>query len=59
MLEDGGATAVSVAKCGYDAMMAEKLVIINETKLSIVLQWIIPLMPRRMVLKIADDMQKK
>jgi short-subunit dehydrogenase len=54
-----GATAESVAKCGYDAMMKERLVIINETMLSIMLQWIIPLMPRRMVLKMADDLQKK
>jgi len=59
MTDGGGATAESVAKCGYDAMMKEKLVIINETKLSILLQWIIPLLPRRTVLKIAGDMQEK
>lgn len=59
MMETGGATAESVAKCGYDAMMQERLVIINETKLSILLQWIIPLMPRRMVLKMAGDLMEK
>ena len=59
MIEGGGASAESVAKCGYDAMMAEKLVVINETKLSILLQWVIPFLPRRMVLKMASDMQEK
>jgi short-subunit dehydrogenase len=59
MVAQRGATAESVATCGYDAMMAKSLVIINETMLSIMLQWIIPLMPRRMVLKLGDDLMKK
>ena len=54
-----GATAESVAKCGYDAMMKESLVVINETFLSIMMNWIVPLLPRRSVLKMMDDMQKK
>lgn len=59
MVESGGASAESVAEIGYDAMMAKKLVVINEWGLSFLLQWIIPLLPRRMVLKMADNMQAK
>ena len=54
-----GATAASVAKHGYDAMMAGKLVTVNETRLSILTQWIIPLLPRRSVLKMVEKMQSK
>lgn len=59
MVKGGGATAASVAKCGYDAMMAGKLVTINETMLSVLLQWIVPMMPRRMVLKMVEKMQSR
>lgn len=60
MVEDGnGATAESVAIIGYDAMMAQKLVVINEYKLSFLLQWVIPLLPRRWVLKLAESLQAK
>jgi len=59
MVKGGGATAESVAECGYKAMMAQKLVVINETKLSIILQWIVPLLPRRWVLQMGDDLQSK
>lgn len=58
-LVKNGATAASVAKHGYDAMMAGKLVTVNETPLSILTQWVIPLMPRRMVLKMVEKMQSK
>lgn len=54
-----GATAASVAKHGYDAMMAGKLHTINEKQLSFMLNWVIPLMPRRMALKFMSDMQAK
>lgn len=59
MLEGGGATAESVAVCGYDAMMAEKLVVVNEWKLSFLLQWIIPFLPRRWVLKMGESLMEK
>lgn len=59
LVNGGGATAESVAELGYESMMAEKLVVINTTKLSILLQWIIPFLPRRMVLKMSDDLQSK
>lgn len=58
-LTTSGATAESVAKHGYDAMMAGKLVTINEKRLSIMLGWIVPLLPRRAVLKMVEKMQTK
>lgn len=54
-----GATPASVAKCGYDAMMKGDLVAINEGRLAFMLNWIIPFLPRRRVLKMVADMQTK
>ena len=54
-----GASAASVAKHGHDAMMQGKLVTINDPKLSFALNWLIPLMPRRGVLKMTEKMQTK
>lgn len=54
-----GDTPDNVAKCGYDAMMVEKLVIVNEYGLSFMLNWITPLLPRRLLLILGDRMQTK
>lgn len=54
-----GATPQSVAKIGYDGMMKGKLVIINETRLAFMLNWVTPLLPRRQVLKMVRGMQSK
>jgi len=54
-----GATPASVAKCGYDAMMKGELIAINDPKLSMMLNWLTPLMPRRQVLKMVANMQAK
>lgn len=59
MVKGGGATAESVAKHGYDAMLVGKLVTINQPSLSFLMQWVIPLLPRRMVLKIISNSQSK
>ncbi|MEM0949983.1 MAG: SDR family oxidoreductase [Pseudomonadota bacterium] len=59
LVAQAGATAESVAKHGYDAMKTGQLVTINETKLSVMLNWIVPLLPRRAVLKMVDNMQAK
>lgn len=59
MMKSRGATAESVAKVGYDAMMEGKLVTFNQRSLSFMLQWIVPFLPRRMVLKMIDKMQSK
>ncbi|MEM1238070.1 MAG: SDR family oxidoreductase [Pseudomonadota bacterium] len=58
-LVKSGATATSVAKHGYDAMMDGKLVTINERGLSFMLNWLTPLLPRRQVLKMVEKMQAK
>ncbi|MDJ0858225.1 MAG: SDR family oxidoreductase [Dinoroseobacter sp.] len=58
MVKAGGAQAADVAKIGYDAMNAGKLVTINETRLSVLLNWIIPLLPRRAVLRMMGKMQQ-
>lgn len=59
LVKGTGATADSAAKNGYDAMMQGKLVTINEVPLSFMMQWIVPLLPRRVVLKMISDMQAK
>lgn len=59
MVSQGGATAESVAKFGYDAMMDEKLVVINDGKLRFLLNWMTPFLPRRMLLKMIERSQSK
>ena len=58
-LVKSGRSAASVAKHGYDAMMAGKLVTVNERQLGFLVNWIIPLMPRRMAMKMIEKMQTK
>jgi uncharacterized protein len=52
-------TAAEVAKIGYDGMMAGKLVVFNDRKLQFLLGWVVPFLPRRMVLKMARDFGEK
>lgn len=59
MVRSGGATAHDVAKHGYDAMMRGTLVTINDAKMSFVMQWVLPLLPRRLVLKAIASSQSK
>jgi len=56
---DKAATPESVAKCGYDAMLKEDLVKINEKGLSFMLNWVIPFLPRKTVLKISQQAMEK
>ena len=58
-LVKSGATAKSVAKFGYDAMRRKELVAINDGRLRFLLGWIVPFLPRRAVLKMAQKMQSK
>lgn len=53
------ATPESVAKCGYDAMMKGELVKIYGRSLSFTLNWIIPLLPRKVVLKFSNKSMEK
>jgi len=59
MVKAGGAKSFDVAKCGYDAMAQSALVAINDTRLSFMMNWIIPLLPRRQVLKTVYASQSK
>ncbi|MEC8041100.1 MAG: SDR family oxidoreductase [Pseudomonadota bacterium] len=53
------ATPQSVAKCGYDAMVKGDLIAINDGRLSFMLNWITPFLPRRRMLKMMAGMQTK
>ena len=59
LVKGGGESPADVAKHGYDAMMDGKLVTVNEFGLGMLVNWIIPLLPRRAVLKMIDKMQSK
>lgn len=59
MVKGGGASAADVAKHGYDAMMGGELLTINNKRLSFMLNWIVPLMPRRLALKTIAQSQSK
>lgn len=59
LVADGGKSPMSVAKYGYDAMMQGKLVVVNEMPLSILVNWVIPMLPHRVVLKMIEKMQAK
>lgn len=49
----------SCAKIGYDAMLAGKLHVVNDAGLGLVTGWILPLLPRRRVLKMVRGMLTK
>lgn len=59
MVKAGGATAKDVARIGYRAMMKGQLVAINDPKLAFLLNWIVPFLPRRMVLSMVAKGQSK
>ena len=52
-------TPASVAKVGYEAMQKGKLVVINDWKLSFMLRWIVPFLPRRMMLRMSRNAMEK
>lgn len=56
---DNAASAESVAKCGYDAMMKGELVKINEASLSFMLNWVVPFLPKKTVLKMSQQTMEK
>ncbi len=59
LVNGDGATAESVAQHGYDAMMAGKLVTINQFGLRFMINCLMPFMPYRMKLKMISKMQTK
>ena len=56
---DKAATPESVAKCGYEAMQRGDLIAINEKALSFMINWVIPFLPRKTVLKISQKFMEK
>ncbi len=56
---DNAASPESVAKCGYNAMMKGDLVKINEPLLSFMLNWIVPFLPRKILLKMSQKTMEK
>ncbi|MEP3674593.1 SDR family oxidoreductase [Sulfitobacter sp.] len=59
LVSSGGRSAASAAQHGYDAMMRGTLVTVNEGLLGIAVNWVIPLLPRRMVMGMIERMQRK
>ena len=53
LFEKPGASPQSVAACGYEAMLNGELVKINEPSLNFALGWVIPFLPRKLVLKMS------
>ncbi|ANW26771.1 short-chain dehydrogenase [Vibrio coralliilyticus] len=49
----------SVAECGYQAMEKGELVAFNETGLKFMLTWVVPLLPRKTVLKMSRQFMEK
>ncbi len=58
-LWDKAASAESVAEYGYRAMQKGELVAINEAGLRFMLNWVVPFLPRGMVLKMSRDTMEK
>jgi uncharacterized protein len=52
-------TAAEVAKIGYEGMIAGKLVVFNDRKLQLLLGWVVPFLPRKMVLRIGREFGEK
>ncbi|GGC72730.1 short-chain dehydrogenase [Paraburkholderia caffeinilytica] len=52
-------SAESVAQCGYDAMERGELIAFNEGKLKFLLNWVVPLLPRRTTLKMSRQAMEK
>lgn len=59
LVKGGGKTAASAAKHGYEAMQRGALVTVNEGMLGFMVNWIIPLLPRRVVLTMIERMQRR
>ena len=52
-------SAQSVAECGYQAMLDGELVAFNEGKLKFTLEWVVPLLPRKTMLKMSRSAMEK
>ncbi len=58
-IQNNAATPEQVARVGYAAMESGRLVAINDRKLQLLLNWVKPFLPRRIVLKMARDFAER
>ncbi|MCK0168201.1 SDR family oxidoreductase [Jannaschia sp. S6380] len=58
-VQQGVAQASDVARIGYDAMTRGELLVISDRRLRFMLNWMVPFLPRRRVLKMARDFGEK
>ena len=59
MVKSGMVSSRKVAEKGYKAMEKGKLIEITDKQLKFMLNWLVPLLPRKMVLKISRQTQEK
>jgi short-subunit dehydrogenase len=59
LFQKPGASPESVATCAYEAMSRGDLVKINEPSLNFMLGWVVPLLPRKSVLKLSRKTMEK
>ncbi|MEM8947564.1 MAG: SDR family oxidoreductase [Planctomycetota bacterium] len=52
-------SARTVAEIGYNAMQKGKLLVIDDWKLSVLLNWVMPFLPRKMVLRMSRQSMEK
>lgn len=57
--QKNAASSDEVARIGYEAMLKGKLVVVDDWKLSLMLNWFVPLLPRRTVLKLSRRAMEK
>jgi uncharacterized protein len=57
MVRAGGAQAHATAMAGYQAMMQGRAVVISDRRLGFMINWLFPLVPRRMLAKMVGDTQ--
>lgn len=53
------ASAADVAKIGYRAMKKGRLIVFNDWKLRLLMYWVLPLVPRRLMLKLSSKTMAK
>lgn len=58
-LFDRAASAESVARCGYEAMQRGKLLAFNDPTTRFMLNWVTPLLPRKLALKASRKAMEK
>lgn len=56
---DQAASARTVAELGYQAMLDGKLVVIDDWKLGFLLDWVVPFLPRKLVLRMSRQAMEK